>query len=459
MIGGGAAGLAAAATAVRAGLRVSLVTEGPPGGDCTFTGCVPSKTLLDAAAADLSFDTALKRVRETVARVAATESEQVLRQQGIDVVRGRAHFVVPRTIEVGGSRLRARRVVIATGTRPAVPPILGVADVPYLTTDTVFDLDAMPGSLAVLGGGAVGCELAQAFARLGVEVTLIELADRLLPAIDPDASALLAEALTENGVRVHTGVPAHRVRGTRNSVAIDIGKGETIRSERLLVAAGRRPETGDLGLDVVDVRTDQNGFIIVDRHLRTGAAGISAAGDVTGLFPFTHGAYAMGRIAVQASLRRSNRPVFNPHAIPRVVFTDPEIAIVGAGEHKLDGVIAKVAYLSMSEVDRAITAAATRGFVKLIAGPRRPLGFAGGGRLLGATIVASRAGELIHEPALAMQLGMFTGRLAQTTHAYPSTAIQQAAAQFFGTYGGRTAYPAEYPRRVSGATAKFANRA
>lgn len=304
----------------------------------------------------------------------------------------------------------------------------------------MFDLTEAPGSLTVLGGGAVGCELAQAFARLGVKVTIIEAQQRVLPAFDPEGSAVLADALSKDGVRLRTGTTVRAAAVDGEQVMLDLDTGETVRADRLLVATGRRPDTQDLGLDSAGVRTDEQGFVLVDQHMATDADRISAAGDVTGLFPHTHGAYAMGRIAITAGLRRTRRPAFDPGAIPVVVFTDPEVAVVGAAEHDLAGTSAKVAYLPTTEVDRAITTGDTRGFVKLLAGPRRLLGSAGGGRVLGATIVAERAGEMIHEPALAMRTGMFTGRLAQTVHAYPSwsLAIQQAAAQFVGGHGGRT---------------------
>ncbi|MGH3432226.1 MAG: dihydrolipoyl dehydrogenase family protein [Thermocrispum sp.] len=431
VIGGGAAGLAAARSAVRAGVHTMLVTDGPPGGDCTFTGCVPSKTLIEAAGQGLPFDKAMARVREAVARIAATEDEQALRTEGIDVLRGRARLGAPNQIEVDRQVLGARRIVIATGAKPVLPAVPGLDSVESLTTDTIFGLTVPPGSLAVLGGGAVGCELAQAFARLGVRVTLVEATDRLLPDHDPEVSTLLAEVLTADGVSVHTGAPAESVQGDSHAATLRAGSA-TVTAARLLVAAGRIPETGGLGLDVAGVATDNRGFITVDKHLETTAAGVYAVGDVTGLFGHTHAAYAMGRVAIGAALRRARRPTFSTRAIPRVVFTDPEIATVGLAEHQVADRRARVAYLPMAEVDRAIAAESTSGFVKLIAGPRAVLGNIGGGRLLGATIVADRAGELINEAALAMTAGMFTGRLAQTAHAYPtwSIALQQAAAQF-----------------------------
>jgi pyruvate/2-oxoglutarate dehydrogenase complex dihydrolipoamide dehydrogenase (E3) component len=443
VLGGGAAGLAAASAAARAGAKVLLVADGDLGGDCTFTGCVPSKTLVEAAARGLSFADAMARVRATVARIAATEDETVLGELGIEVLRGRARFTGRDAVEVGGRQLRSSRIVIATGAAPAVPPIDGLAGTAFLTTESVFDLTDPPASLAILGAGAVGCELAQAFARLGVPVTLVEAADRLLPGIDPDASALLAEVFTGEGIAVRSGTEVTAVRGADGQVVLRTDTGAEVVAQRLLVAVGRRPATTGLGLAEAGVRTDEHGFVVVDKHLATTADGVYAAGDVTGLFPHTHAAYAMGRIAVGAALRRGRRPSFDGGAMPRVVFTDPEIATVGTAEHDVTDRRARVAFLPLSEVDRAVTADRTTGFVKLIAGPRPLLGNLGGGQVLGATIMSDRAGELIHEPALAMHTRMFTGRLAQAVHAYPtwSIAVQQAAAQFFGGYGGRRARP------------------
>jgi pyruvate/2-oxoglutarate dehydrogenase complex dihydrolipoamide dehydrogenase (E3) component len=405
---------------------------------------VPSKTLIDAAAHGVPFGDALARVRATVARIAAAESAEVLRGQGIDVLRGRARFTGPDAIVVDGRSLRCRRIVIATGASPAVPAIDGLTDTPYLTTESVFDLTDPPESLTILGGGAAGCELAQAFARLGVAVSLVEAAERLLPGVDPDAAALLTKVFADEGIAVHTRAQVTSVRGEGERVVLHTGTASTVSAQQLLVAVGRRPATTDLGLDAAGVRIDERGFVVVDRHMATSADGVYAAGDVTGLFPHTHAAYAMGRVAVGAALHRSRRPTFGPGAIPRVVFTDPEIATVGTAEHEVTDRQARVAFLPLSEVDRAITAKRTTGFVKLLAAPRSLPGNLGGGRVLGATIVADRAGELIHEPVLAMHTGMFTGRLAQAVHAYPtwSIAVQQAAAQFFGGYGGHTARPA-----------------
>jgi len=448
VIGGGAAGLGAARAGADAGARVLLVSEGEIGGECTFTGCVPSKTLIEAAARGATFPAAMTAVLHAVAAIAATETPEALAADGIEVLRGRAMFTSSREIGVDGHVLRARGFVVATGSQPAVPPVSGLAGVDYLTNETIFDLGELPGALAVLGGGPVGCELAQAFARLGSQVTLIEAAPRLLPAADPEASRVLAEVFRAEGISVRTGVAAAHVKDGGKGVVVTLPGGEELTADRLLVATGRGPVTGRLGLQAAGIRQDERGCILTDRHLATTAAGIYAAGDVTGRMPFTHAAFAMGRLAARNALRRPWSPPgsFATGAIPWVVFTDPEVAQVGLTETQAarSRPGARVAYLPMSEADRAVTAARTDGFVKIIAGRRHILGDTGGGRVLGATIVAPRAGEMIHEPALAMRAGLFTGRLAQATHAYPtwSLAIQQATAQFFGQSGGRTARPA-----------------
>ncbi|MGH3279766.1 MAG: dihydrolipoyl dehydrogenase family protein, partial [Trebonia sp.] len=429
--------------------RTLLVAEGEIGGECTFTGCVPSKTLIEAAARGASFTEAVAAVRKAVAAIAATETAEVLARHGIEVLRGRAAFTSPRGVTVDGRVLRARGFVVATGARPTVPPVPGLAGAPYLTNEDVFGLTELPASLAILGGGPVGCELAQAFARLGSRVTLIEAAPRLLPAADPAAAEVISEVFAAEGITVRTGSPVEAVTSIQNGsgILLQVHDSPEVAAKTLLVAAGRTPATAGLALDAAGIRRSDRGAVVVDGALATTARGVYAAGDVTGLMPFTHAAYAMGRIAARNALRkRQPQERFRPAGIPWAVFTDPEVAQAGLTEEQAAARVpgARVACLPMREVDRAVTAGRTDGFIKIIAGPRRLVGSLGGGRVLGATIVAPRAGDMIGEIALAMRTGMFTGRLAQTTHAYPtwSLAVQQAAAQFFGGYDGRTARPA-----------------
>ena len=447
VIGGGAGGMSAARTAARRGARPLLVQAGPIGGECTFAGCVPSKALIAAAADGKTFEAAMAAVRQSIETIAATEGDDVFAREQIDVLHGWATFRSPHEIDVDGARLRARRFIVATGTHPSVPPIGGLDRVDYLTNDNVFELGACPESLAVLGGGAIGCELAQAFAHLGTKVTIVEALDRLLPRDEPEASAAIADVFAAQGIDVRVG---RKVTGTepldaKGAVCLQLDDRSTVSAARLLVSVGRRAATEGMGLDAAGVATE-HGFVVTDEHLATSAAGIWAVGDVAGKLQFTHAADEMGRVAAGNALaRRWRGRRFDSSAIPWVTYTTPEVARVGITE--IDAVAhgGRVAFLPMTEVDRAIVTGRTSGFVKLIAGPRPLLRGAGGGRILGATIVAERAGEMIHEPTLAMRTQMFTGRLAQSVHAYPawSVAVQQAAAQFFVEIGGRRARPAQ----------------
>jgi pyruvate/2-oxoglutarate dehydrogenase complex dihydrolipoamide dehydrogenase (E3) component len=447
VIGAGTGGLAAARAGVRRRLRTLLVTDGPVGGECTFTGCVPSKSLIEAAARGASFAEAMDRVHAKVATIAARDTPELLRGEGIDVLEGRARFVGRRTLQVEGQAVRARRVVIASGSRPATPTIAGLNRGEYLTNENVFDISDAPRSLVVLGGGATGCELGQAFARLGSSVTIVEARERLITREEPETSALLADVFAAEGIAVHTGRQVTRVEHQPGgSTRVWLDDGEAVVADQLLVAVGRRANTGGLEPERAGVDLDDRGFIRTDEHLATSAAGVYSVGDIAGTVQFTHAAEEMGRLAVANAFRRTRFPkqVFRPLWIPSVLYTTPEIARVGMTEATTAARGGRVAYLPMREVDRAIVADRTEGFVKLIAGPRRVLRNLGGGQLLGATVVAERGGELIHEAVLAMRTRMFTGRLAASAHAYPtwSLAIQQAAAQFFMEIDGRHARPA-----------------
>jgi pyruvate/2-oxoglutarate dehydrogenase complex dihydrolipoamide dehydrogenase (E3) component len=451
VVGGGAGGMSAARAARRRGAQVLLVQAGRIGGECTFVGCVPSKALIAAAAAGRPFEAAMRAVRGTVETIAATEDDTVFAGEGIDVAHGYASFAGRGELDVDGCRVRSKRVVVATGSRPAVPPVAGLETVAYLTNETVFDLDVRPGSLAVVGGGAAGCELAQAFARLGAAVTIIERLDRLLPQEEPEASAVIVDVLAAAGIDARTGRTVARVEGlpATGSARLHLDDGSTVDADRLLLAVGRRAETEALRLDAIGVTTER-GFIVTDDRLATTAPGVWAVGDVTGKLHLTHAADEMGRVAAGNALSpRWRHRRFDATAIPRVTFTDPEVAHVGVGEANAPAG-ARVAYVPMAEVDRAVVSGETEGFVKLVVAPRRAIRNAGGGRVVGATIVAARAGELIHEPVLAMRTGMFAGRLAQAVHAYPtwSVAVRQAAAQLFFEVGGRAARPARRENRA-----------
>lgn len=443
IIGSGAAGLGAARIGQWTEADTLMVTDGPPGGDCTFTGCVPSKTLLSAARDGLGFVEAMTRVRLTVERIAATETSDVLRKHGTHVVDGRGRLATHDTVVVGERRITAPRILIATGGRPAIPPIPGLEGVAFRTNETLFDLEQRPTTLGIIGGGPIGCEMAEAFTRLGTSVTLFESEDRVLPREEPQASSVVDAALRLLGVNIRTSTAVERVDG-----AIRIhSSSDPVEVDELLVAVGRVPNTAGLALDELGVTVDDRGFIETDRRLETSVNGVYAAGDVTGKLPFTHAADEMGRIAASNALGKGYGGRYRTDHTPWVTFTSPEVARVGVTEAEAASMGGMVAYLPMSEMDRAITDGAEDGFIKLIAAPKWLTRRLFGGRIIGATIVAPRAGEMINEIALLMRSGSFAGRLAQTVHAYPtwSYGIQKAAGQFMGPVEGREARAARAP--------------
>ena len=442
-IGGGTGGLAATRAAAVAGKRAALITDSPIGGDCTWTGCVPSKTLISAAAQGVDFTDAMKRVHDTVEHIAATEDADVLESEGITVIEGRARLAGGRTVQVGGRRLTADAIVLATGSRPVSLPIEGLDGVDHLTNENVWDLDRLPERLGIVGGGAIGCELAQTFARFGTQVTQWEVMDRLLVVEEPEASETIERVFAAEGIAVRKGNFMSGISPLGGSRAVLDAGTNPVEVDHVLIAAGRAPNTADLGLEEAGVELTERGHIKVDARLRTSADGIYAVGDVNGLLPFTHSANEQGILVGRMASGVRMTWKFDAGRVPWTTFTSPEVARVGVTEAQAPKG-SRVAYLPMAENDRAIAEGRTEGFIKLIAAPRRVLRNAGGGRIVGATIVGDRAGEMIHEPAMAMLTNMFTGRLAQLTHAYPtwSLGVQKAAGQFFQEIEGRTARPA-----------------
>jgi pyruvate/2-oxoglutarate dehydrogenase complex dihydrolipoamide dehydrogenase (E3) component len=447
VIGGGAGGMSAARAGVRKGKTTVLVQDGAIGGDCTFTGCVPSKALIAAAGRARSFDEAMAAVRHAVTSIAATEDADVFRAEGVEVVEGRARFVGADEVEVeaAGRRIGADRFVVATGAAPVVPPIEGLRELRPLTSETVWDLDALPARLAVLGGGAIGCELAQAFARLGATVTLIEAEDRVRVKDEPEVADVVQRVFEREGITLRLGakvVKAEAVGG--GGARLHLERGEPVEADAVLVAIGRRPMTDGLDLEAAGIELDERGHVRTDDFLKTTAGNVWAVGDVTGRLQLTHAADEMGRIAVGNAFGSFRQRRFRAERVPRVTFTSPEVATVGMGEDEAAAHGGRVAYLPLSEVDRAVAEGLEDGFLKVIAGPRFLGGNLAGGRILGATIVCPRAGELIAELALALRTGMFPARLALTTHAYPtwSMAVQKVVGQLFLEIEGRTARPA-----------------
>jgi pyruvate/2-oxoglutarate dehydrogenase complex dihydrolipoamide dehydrogenase (E3) component len=438
VLGGGASGLTAARTARRLGARVLLAEADRIGGECTWEGCVPSKALLHAAgvahqlrtagtlgvrtsAIEVDIARVMACVRAAAERVSAFESADVLRTEGIEVAMTRARFLDPRTIEIDGRRLTARRFVVCTGAGPAIPPIAGLSESPHLTYESVFELDHLPATLIVLGAGPVGVELAQAFVRLGSRVVLVERLERVLAVADPEASAALAERLRAEGVTLRLGAVVERVEPAGPGVALILGT-ERVQGDALLVATGKRPRLAGLDLERAGIEHGPEG-IRVDERLRTTQAGIYAAGDVTGGPQFTHYAGWQGYVAARNALLPGANRRGRRSAVPWAVFTDPEVAQVGAAEAQARsrGREVIVHRLRLERVDRAQTVNATDGFIKVLAGPD--------GHLLGAVIVGPAAGELANELSVALEAGLRPPDLARAIHVYPTfgSGIQQLA--------------------------------
>lgn len=441
-IGGGTAGLVTAAGAAGLGARVALVEADRLGGECLWTGCVPSKALVASAraahaarhASTLGVDVGevvpdgpriFEWIRAAQRRIEPHDSPERFRSLGVEVVTGTARFIGEREISVDGRRLDARHIVIATGTRPIVPDIPGLADVAFLTNESLFALDRLPRRLLILGAGVVGLEMAQAFARLGSDVQLLEASATLLPGEDAELVAQLASCLEREGVKVALGARVTRARSEGDEVVLDaeIGGARTEqRGDTLLVAAGRRGHIEELELAVPGVATE-NGVVSVDDRLRTNVPGVWGAGDAIGGLRFTHVADYEARLVVRNALfpfgtRRDYR------VVPWVIFTDPELAHVGLTEREArerhgDGV--RVWRRPFDDLDRAVVDGQTAGMVKLIT--------TRGGRLLGAHVLGYGAGNMIGELALAMKHGLGAAQLSATIHAYPTypEAIKQAA--------------------------------
>lgn len=431
VIGGGTAGMIAAVGAAGVGARVLLAEEARTGGDCLWTGCVPSKSLIAAArrahdmrtadclglspvAPEVDLARIMARVHDVIAALEPHDSPERLRACGVEVVASRARFLRPGQVEVDGRRVAYRSALIATGSAPSLPAVEGLQAADPLTSETLWDLREVPRRLAVLGGGAVGCELGQAFARLGSQVTIIEMTPRLLPLAEPEASGLVAQVLRREGVDVRTSTRALAVRPDHLVLAGPDRTGGSLEFDRLLVATGRTPRTGGLGLERVAVETDERGFVRVDDTMRTTGRRIFAAGDVTGRMPFTHVAAAHAGLVVTNALFHLRRTTAE-QLIPWTIFTDPEVAQVGISEaaaRQRWGSRAIVAHHDYAHVDRAVTQARTTGFAKLVAGPR--------GRLVGATVVGEAAGESIAELSAWIRRGATLREIGDAVHAYPT---------------------------------------
>jgi pyruvate/2-oxoglutarate dehydrogenase complex dihydrolipoamide dehydrogenase (E3) component len=448
VIGAGTAGLVTAAGTAGLGGRVALIEANKMGGDCLNFGCVPSKALISSAkliqrirrAAEMGlrdmkpefdFEEVFARMRARRGLIEPHDSKERFEGLGVDVFLGRARFVSPHEVEVDdGTRLRATNFVIATGTRALVPPIPGLDAVPYYTNETIFDeMSKAPSSILILGGGPIGCELAQVMARLGVEVKLVELLPRLLPRDDNDASALIRNRFNEEGIDVLTGTKASGFE-RRNGATVTTLEGDdgtrTVETDAVLVATGRRPNVEDLGLEEAGVDYDKRG-VKVDETLTTSQSHIFACGDIAGPYQFTHAADYQARVVIRNILIPWVKTKADYTWVPWVTYTDPEVAHVGLSEAEATekGIACTSFRFDWDELDRAITDNETEGFIKVLTEKDSD-------KILGATVVGVHAGEVLHEVLVAAKHGIGLSKLSGTIHAYPtlSSSVQRVADQY-----------------------------
>jgi len=439
VIGAGTAGLVTAAGASGLGAKVALIERGFMGGDCLNVGCVPSKALIRAArcaaevrrAADfgihidsaprIDFPAIMDRMRKLRASLSPHDSAARFRDLGVDVFLGTGQFLSPDTIGVGGKTLQFQRAVIATGARAVHPEIPGLQETGFLTNENVFNLTQLPARLAVIGAGPIGCELAQCFARFGSQVTLIDRNSHLLPREDPDAAKILVEALRRDGVNIVSTTTVTLVSVDGAEKVLQLRRAESnqtseLRVDAILVGAGRKPNVEGLDLDAAGVRFDLRTGVTVNDRLQTTNPKIFAAGDICSTYKFTHAADFMARLVIQNALFYG-RGKFSSLQIPWCTYTDPEIAHVGLSEQTAaaQGVAIDTYLQPFDKVDRAILDGETEGFVKVHV--RR-----GTDRIVGATIVASHAGEMISEVSMALGCKLGLKRLASIIHPYPTQA-------------------------------------
>ena len=439
VIGAGSAGLVSSLIGATLRARVTLVERDEMGGDCLNTGCVPSKSLIRSAKflshvararefgvrrADADFDFAeiMGRVRRNVERIAPHDSVERYEGLGVECIRGEARIESPFSVRVGDRAITTRNIVIATGAAPIVPPIPGIEAVVPLTSETVWGLEHLPERLVVVGGGPIGCELAQCFARFGSQVVQIQTGPRLLPREDPEFSGLVAERLRADGVEVLTG---HRARafargGGRKTIVCATPDGGTreIEFDDVLLAVGRAPRTSGFGLEALGIGTGPGGVVETDAFLRTRYPNVFACGDVAGPYQFTHTAsHQAWYAAVNALFGGFKRFRADYSVVPWATFTDPEVARVGLNETEAAarGVACEVTRYGFDDLDRAVTDSEAHGMIKVLTAP-------GKDRILGATIAGEHAGDLLMEFVLAMRHGLGLKKLLGTIHVYPTMA-------------------------------------
>ena len=431
VIGGGPGGLVVASVAAQAGLKVTLIEKTPLlGGDCLHAGCVPSKALIHmariahtartgvaqgllSAMPEIDFGKAIDHVNQVRETIQVHDDPERFRSYGCDVRFGAAQFTGKHEVTVDGQTITGKRFVIATGSMPSIPPIPLLEQAGFDTNETIFRRRPLPDHLAIIGGGPIGVELAQAFVRLGSRVTLIEMADRLLINEDEVISLQLQAVLEQEGVEVITAVQVAGIHREADARQLKLSNHATVDCDRILVATGRKPVVQGLGLEAAGVEYSRKG-ITVDRRLRTTQKHIYAVGDVCGHYQFTHTAeYQAGIVLANVMFRVPAKTDYR--VIPRVVYTDPEVASVGLTEHQAlaQGIKHQVVEFPMADIDRAITDDARSGMTRILISK---------GRIIGASLIGAHAGELVHELALAMQVNAKVKTISKLVHAYPSYA-------------------------------------
>ena len=436
VIGAGSAGLVASLIAATVKARVTLIERGKMGGDCLNTGCVPSKALIRSArvaqyarragefglvpmSVEVNFPKVMERVQRVIETVEPHDSVERFTGLGVNCVRGDARILSPWEVEVNGEVLTARNIVIASGARPRVPDIPGLAQLDYLTSDTIWDIREAPRRLLVLGGGPIGCELAQAFARLGSHVMLATHAPRIMPREDPEVAQQVLDAFLRQGMDVHTGYDPERFTedGEGQRCVFTTADGEReLAFDRVLLAVGRSANVQDLGLEALGIGLTRSGTVAVDEYLRTAIPNIFACGDVAGPYMFTHMAsHQAWYAAVNSLFGRFRKFKVDYSVVPWATFTDPEVARVGLSESEARerNIAYEVTRYDIDDLDRAIADSEAHGFVKVLTQPGRD-------RILGAVVVGYHAAELISEFVLAMKHGIGLNKILATIHIYPT---------------------------------------
>jgi pyruvate/2-oxoglutarate dehydrogenase complex dihydrolipoamide dehydrogenase (E3) component len=436
VIGAGSAGLVAAYIAAAVKAKVTLIEKHEMGGDCLNTGCVPSKALIRSgkflsqvrrheeygirdANADFAFRDVMARVHKVIAKIAPHDSVERFTGLGVDVIQGEARITGPWTVEVNGEQLSTRHIIVATGARPFVPPVPGIEEVDYYTSDNIWSLEESPGRMVVLGGGPIGCELSQAFHRLGAEVTQVEMLPRIMAVEDHDIGRYVEARFRSEGINVLTDHKATEFRvEDGEKILICDHEGEEVRVpfDTLLVAVGRAANVKGFGLEEVGVKLDERGRIDTDEYLQTAVPTIYACGDCVGPYQFTHAAaHQAWHATVNSLFGIFKRFRVDYSALPWSTFTDPEVARVGYSEESADreGIEYEVTRYDLGELDRAVTDGDDHGVVKVLTVP-------GKDRILGAAVVGEHAGDLIAEFTLAIRHGLGLNKILGTIHAYPT---------------------------------------